>query len=108
MVRPAHPVAPGKKRFRIAVLNAGAPSPGMNTAVRAAIRLGLDMGHIMLGVHNGFEGLINGEVEGMDWMKVSGWASRGGSTLGTTRLIPKGRDLYAIARVIEDHHIDAY
>ena len=102
-----HPVAPGKKRFRIAVLNAGAPSPGMNTAVRAAIRLGLDMGHIMLGVHNGFEGLINGEVEGMDWMKVSGWASRGGSTLGTTRLVPKGRDLYAIARVIEDHHIDA-
>ena len=102
-----HPVDPTKKRFRIAVLNAGAPSPGMNTAGRAAIRLGLDMGHAMLGVHNGFEGLIEGEVEAMDWMSVSGWASRGGSMLGTTRLIPKGRDLYSIARVIEDHHIDA-
>jgi len=102
-----HPVEQGKKRFRIAVLNAGAPSPGMNTAARAAIRLGLDMGHVMLGVHNGFEGLIDGEVEGMDWMSVSGWASRGGSMLGTTRRIPKGRDLYAIARVVEDHHIDA-
>ena len=102
-----HPVDPAKKRFRIGVLNAGAPSPGMNTAARAAIRLGLDMGHIMLGVHNGFEGLIDGEVEAMDWMSVSGWASRGGSSLGTTRLIPKGRDLYSIARVIEDHHIDA-
>jgi 6-phosphofructokinase 1 len=102
-----HPTDPTKKRFRIAVLHAGAPSPGMNTAARAAIRLGLDMGHIMLGIHNGLEGLIEGEVQAMDWMSVSGWASRGGSMLGTKRLIPKGRDLYAIARVIEDHHIDA-
>ena len=102
-----HPIEPGKKRFRIAVLNAGAPSPGMNTAARAAVRLGLDMGHIMLGIHNGLEGLINGEVEDMDWMSVSGWATRGGSMLGTTRRVPEGHDLYAIARVIEDHHVDA-
>ncbi|HSO12105.1 MAG TPA: 6-phosphofructokinase [Anaerolineales bacterium] len=102
-----HPTDPAKKRFRIAVMHAGAPSPGMNTAARAAIRLGLDRGHIMLGVHNGFEGLIDGEVEIMDWMRVSGWATRGGSTLGTTRHVPKGRDLYSIARVIEDRHIDA-
>lgn len=102
-----HPANPEKKRFRIGVLNAGAPSPGMNTAGRAAIRLGLDRGHIMLGVHNGFEGLVEGEVEALDWMSVSGWASRGGSMLGTTRRVPKGRDLYAIARVIEDQHIDA-
>ncbi|NUQ84383.1 MAG: 6-phosphofructokinase [Anaerolineales bacterium] len=102
-----HPVEAEKKRLRIAVMNAGAPAPGMNTASRAAIRLGLDMGHIMLGVHNGFEGLIHGEVEGMDWMSVSGWATRGGSVLGTTRHIPKGRDLYSIARVIEDFRIDA-
>lgn len=102
-----HPPDPAKKRFRIAVLNAGAPAPGMNTAARAAIRLGLDDGHIMLGVRNGFEGLIEGDVQEMNWMSVSGWASRGGSVLGTTRRVPKGRDLYAIARVIEDHHIDA-
>ncbi|NWG08199.1 MAG: 6-phosphofructokinase [Chloroflexi bacterium] len=102
-----HPIDPAKKRFRIAVLNAGAPAPGMNTAGRAAIRLGLDMGHIMLGVRNGFEGLIDGDMEEMNWMSVSGWASRGGSMLGTTRHVPKGRDLYAIARAIEDHRIDA-
>ncbi|MBI5932977.1 MAG: 6-phosphofructokinase [Chloroflexi bacterium] len=102
-----HPVEPTKKRFRIAVLNAGAPSPGMNTAGRAAIRLGMDAGHVMLGVRNGFEGLMDDDVEEMTWMSVSGWASRGGSALGTTRRVPKGRDLYAIARVIEDRHIDA-
>ena len=101
------PVEPGQKRFRIAVLHAGAPAPGMNTAARAAVRLGLDQGHIMLGVRNGFEGLAEGEVEEMDWMSASGWAPQGGSLLGTNRRVPKGSDLYAIARVIEDQHIDA-
>ena len=102
-----HPADPSKKRFRIAVLNAGAPAPGMNTAGRSAIRLGLDAGHIMLGIRNGFEGLIEGDVEELNWMSVTGWASRGGSMLGTTRRVPKGRDLYAIARTIEDRKIDA-
>jgi 6-phosphofructokinase 1 len=102
-----HPIEPGQKRYRIAVLNAGAPAPGMNTAARAAIRLGLDQGHIMLGVRNGFEGLVDGEVEEMGWMSTSGWATQGGSLLGTNRRVPKGSDLYAIARVIEDQKIDA-
>ena len=102
-----HPPEPGQKRFRIAVFNAGAPSPGMNTAARAAVRLGLDNGHIMLGVNNGFEGLAEGEVREMEWTSVSGWASAGGSVLGTSRKVPKGKDMYAIARTIEDHHIDA-
>ena len=102
-----HPPEPGQKRFRIAVLNAGAPAPGMNTAARAAVRLGLDNGHIMLSVNNGFEGLAEGEVKEMVWTSVSGWVSAGGSMLGTSRKVPKGKDMYAIARAIEDHHIDA-
>src|SRR5512137_2931817 len=68
-----HPTAPGQKRFRIAVLNSGAPAPGMNTAARAAIRLGLDQGHILLGVKNGFDGLAKGEIQELNWMDVSGW-----------------------------------
>jgi 6-phosphofructokinase 1 len=102
-----HPPAPDQKRFRIGILNAGAPAPGMNTAVRAFTRLALDQGHIMLGIRNGFEGLAKGEVDEMHWMSVNGWASMGGSQLGTSRLIPQGSDLYAIARVIEDKHIQA-
>ena len=102
-----HTPQPDKKHFRIGVLNSGAPSPGMNTAARAAVRLGLDQGHVMLGIKNGFEGLAKGEVEEMSWMSVSGWASLGGSMLGTSRLVPQGSDLYAIARVIEDKHIQA-
>ena len=102
-----HPPEPGQKRFRIAVMNAGAPAPGMNTAVRAAVRLGLDQGHIMLAVSNGFEGLAEGEVKEMEWTSVNGWASVGGSMLGTSRKVPKGKDMYAIARTIEDHRIEA-
>jgi 6-phosphofructokinase 1 len=102
-----HPPEPDQKRYRIAVLHVGAPAPGMNTAARAAIRLGLDQGHIMLGVRNGFQGLARGEIEEMEWMRAADWASQGGSVLGTNRKVPKGSDLYAIARVIEDQHIDA-
>src|SRR5215216_1173697 len=102
-----HPPAAGQKRFRIAVLNAGAPAPGMNTAVRAAVRLGLDQGHMMLAVNNGFEGFAEGEVKEMEWTSVNGWASVGGSVLGTSRKVPRGKDLYAIARAIENHHMDA-
>ncbi|MGD0878056.1 MAG: 6-phosphofructokinase, partial [Anaerolineales bacterium] len=102
-----HTPAADQKHFRIGVMNSGAPAPGMNTAARAAIRLGLDQGHVMLGIKNGFEGLAKGEVQEMQWMGVSGWASLGGSMLGTSRVVPQGSDLYAIARVIEDKHIQA-
>jgi 6-phosphofructokinase 1 len=100
-----HPPEPGQKRYRLAVLNSGAPAPGMNTASRAAVRLGIDKGHIMLGVKNGFEGLIDGQVNELEWMSVNGWASLGGSELGTNRKVPKGSDLYTIARNIEKYDI---
>jgi 6-phosphofructokinase 1 len=101
-----HPPAPGMKRFKLAVLNVGAPAPGMNTATRAAVRLGLDKGHIMLGVHNGIQGLVNGKIEEMNWMSVAGWASMGGAELGTSRKTPDRSDYYAIARHLEKQEID--
>jgi 6-phosphofructokinase 1 len=100
-----HAPTPGQKHLRLAVMNCGAPAPGMNTAVRAAVRLGLDRGHTILGIANGFKGLIDGELHEMDWMSVNGWAAMGGSNLGTSREVPSGRDFYAIARNIEKHDI---
>lgn len=102
-----HAIDPQKKRLRIAILNAGAPAAGMNTAGRTAVRLGLDEGHIMLGIYNGFEGMSKNQIKEMEWMSVSGWASQGGSVLGTSRKIPKASDFYGIARSIEDNKIDA-
>lgn len=100
-----HPPQPGQKRFRLAVMHSGAPAPGMNAAVRAAVRIGLDQGHIILGVRGGFQGFIYGDVETLDWMSVNGWVTRGGSDLGTNRKVPAGSDFYAIARTIEKYEI---
>jgi 6-phosphofructokinase 1 len=101
-----HAPAPMQKRHRLAIVHAGAPAPGMNAAVRAAVRIGMDRGHIMLGVRNGFQGLIDEEIHEMEWMSVNGWASRGGCELGTNRKVPSGSDFYGIARAIEKHQID--
>ncbi len=101
-----HAPTPGQRRLRLAVMHGGGPAPGMNTAMRAAVRIAIDRGHIVLGVRNAFRGLIHNEIEELEWMSVNGWATRGGSELGTNRTIPKGRDLYAIARNMEEHKID--
>lgn len=101
-----HPPEPNQRRLRLAVLNAGSPAPGMNTATRVAVRLGIDQGHMMVGVRNGFQGLIDGEIDSLEWMSVAGWASRGGSELGTNRKIPDRSDYYAIARRLEQHAIE--
>jgi 6-phosphofructokinase 1 len=77
----------------------------MNTATRAAVRLALDQGHVVLGVRNGFQGLIDGEVTELGWMDVSGWVAMGGSELGTNRKVPDGGELYAIARCLEEHKV---
>ena len=100
-----HPLPPGQQRLRLGVIHAGAPSPGMNTAVRAAVRIGLDRGHIMLGIRNGFLGFSEGQIEELDWMSVNGWAPMGGSELGTNRKVPSGSDFYKIARNIEEYRI---
>ncbi len=93
---------PGQKRLRIAVMNASGPAPGMNAAVRAAVRLATDRGHVLLGIRRGFRGLIANDLFEFEWMGVNGWAPLGGSELGTSRKIPDGKDFYAIARTLEE------
>ena len=99
----AHPrdLPPDQQQLRLLVMHSGGPAPGMNTAVRAAVRLGMDRGHTMLAAPNGFEGLLDGDIQEMEWMTVSGWVSRGGAELGTNRRIPKDSELPKIADVFE-------
>lgn len=42
----------------------------------------------------------------MDWMSVTGWVSRGGAELGTTRFVPTAEAIDRIAAQLESHHID--
>lgn len=102
-----HEHSANSRRLKIGILNAGAPAPGMNTAVRAAVRLGIDRGHSLFGFYNGFRGMIKNQGEILDWMSVNGWTPTGGSNLGTCRQDIEGRDLYAVARTIEERELDA-
>jgi 6-phosphofructokinase 1 len=104
----SHPNPPqaGEQHMRLALMHAGGPAPGMNTAVRAAVRLGMDKGYTLLAIRNGFHGLIDGNISELDWMSVSSWVSRGGAELGTRRYIPAGRDFYSIAKNLEVHQVD--
>jgi len=101
-----HERAADRRVLRLAIVHAGAPAPGMNTAVRVAVRLAIDKGHTVLIVYNGFKGLIDDEIAEFHWMSVNGWAPRGGSELGTNRHVPQGSDFYAIARSLEEHEVD--
>ncbi len=93
--------------LNILVMNAGTLAPGMNIAVRTAVRLGMDKGHQVFGVHNAFKGLIDNEIEPLSWMDVEEWTSLGGSELGTNRKVPENRDFYKIARNLESNNIHA-
>ncbi|KAJ2659850.1 6-phosphofructokinase, alpha subunit [Coemansia sp. RSA 1200] len=97
---------PENKRLRIAILHAGAPAGGMNTATRSAVRLCINRGHTPLGVHNGFPGLMRGELSELDWLTVDGWTIAGGSKLGTNRDQPTPQ-LGAVAYQLQKHNIHA-
>lgn len=101
------PQESGKNNYRIAVMHSGAPAPGMNTVVRAAVRWGRDRGQTMLGVSAGFPGLIKGDVKELSWMDVRGLVGLGGAEFGTNRAVPADGDYYRIARTIEEQRIDA-
>jgi 6-phosphofructokinase 1 len=100
------PTPAGRRRFRFAVVHGGGPAPGMNNAVRAAVRLGLDRGYTVLAVQNGFRGLRDGDIQEMGWMDVSGWVSDGGAEIGTNRYVPSGVAIAQIAKQVVAHRIN--
>ena len=106
--RLSHPrPAPEGTPRRIAIVHDGGLAPGMNAAVRAAVRLGHDQGHDMVGVEGGLTGLLAGRVRPLSLADVDGWTSLGGAELGTRRSPLTDEQMYAVARAIEDHRIDA-
>ena len=70
---------------RIAVLTSGGDAPGMNAAVRAVVRTGLDRGWEVFGVQRGYAGLIAGMMLPLGARDVGGVIERGGTMLGTAR-----------------------
>ncbi|CAF0941347.1 unnamed protein product [Brachionus calyciflorus] len=74
--------------YTFGVLNVGAPACGINSAVRSFVRHGIWKGCKILGVHDGFEGLVKGDIQELEWKSVYGWTGTGGSLLGCQRVEP--------------------
>lgn len=70
---------------RIAVLTSGGDAPGMNAAIRAVARVGLDKGWEVFGVERGYAGLVAGQFVPLGPRDVGGIIQRGGTLLGTAR-----------------------
>lgn len=70
---------------RIGVLTSGGDAPGMNACIRAVVRTGIWYKREVVGVINGFNGLINGEFVNLESHSVSNIIQKGGTILKTAR-----------------------
>ncbi|MFW5696719.1 MAG: 6-phosphofructokinase [Phototrophicaceae bacterium] len=70
---------------RVALMTSGGDAPGMNAAIRAVVRAGLEYDVEIYGVRQAYTGLINGDISLMNSREVSGILQRGGTILQTAR-----------------------
>jgi len=95
--------------MKIGVLTGGGDAPGLNAVIRAVVRKGLQNGHELIGIREGWRGLLENKYELLDRNSVSGILHRGGTILATSRTnVYKEKD--GEARVIKnmaDNGIDA-
>lgn len=81
--------------MKIGVLTSGGDSPGMNPCIRAVVRAGIAHGARVIGINNGYEGLMNGEFRELGPRDVGGTLLRGGTILQTRRSLafrePRGQ-----------------
>ena len=70
---------------RAAVLTSGGDAPGMNAAIRAVVRTGLDKGWEVFGVRHGYAGLVAGDFVALGARDVGGIIQQGGTVLGSAR-----------------------
>jgi len=94
---------------RLAVMTSGGDSPGMNAAIRAVVRTGMECGIEVYGIRQGYSGLLAGDFNLLTSVEVSGILQRGGTILQTARNdefkteLGRKRGL----RRLREHNIDA-
>ncbi len=69
----------------IGILTSGGDAPGMNAAIRAVVRTGIYNNLRIMGIRQGFNGLITGDIDDMDVSSVADIIHRGGTVLKTAR-----------------------
>jgi phosphofructokinase-like protein len=73
---------------KLGVLTGGGDCPGLNAVIRAVARRSIDRGYEVVGVQDGWRGLVEGLFEPLGPREISGLLPRGGTILGTTRTNP--------------------
>ena len=94
----------------IGVLTAGGDCPGLNAVVRAVVSRSLAAhGAEVVGILNGWDGLMDGHVRSLSRSDVRGILQRGGTILGTSRRDPyvHGDGYASVHRTLESNGIDA-
>lgn len=72
----------------IGILTGGGDCPGLNAVIRAVVRRADMLGYKVLGIKNGWMGLLKELAEPLSLRDVSGILPRGGTILGTSRTNP--------------------
>lgn len=73
---------------KIGILTGGADCPGLNSVIRAVVRKSIQVGYVVTGIKNGWSGLIENDMRILDYRMTSGILDRGGTILGTSRMLP--------------------
>ncbi len=93
---------------RIAVVTAGGDAPGMNAAIRSAVRTATFNGLQVLGIEKGYMGLIEGRIITLETRSVSGIINQGGTILKTARCeeIKTKEGVQKAAKTLKAHKIN--
>jgi 6-phosphofructokinase 1 len=73
--------------MKIGVITSGGDAPGMNAAVRAIAVVGASRGHSVVGIRDGYSGLLAGRVMNLDPDSIEGITRHGGTMLGSSRCL---------------------
>lgn len=95
--------------MKVGVLTGGGDCPGLNAVIRAVVRKSLLNGHEIIGVRNGWRGMLDKNFFPLDIDSISGILHRGGTILGTSRTnVYKEKDGEAtVIKNMADEKMDA-
>jgi phosphofructokinase-like protein len=86
--------------MRVGVLTGGGDCPGLNAVIRAVVRRSVARGNEVIGVREGWRGMVDGLFEPLGPREISGILPRGGTIIGTTRTNPYKTN--SVDRVLEN------
>lgn len=70
---------------KIGLITSGGDAPGMNACVRAVVKASLHYNMECMGIFDGFQGMIEGRAQILNYSDVDNIIQRGGTILGTAR-----------------------